>query len=50
MHRKKNVSLIYAQKEKRFLNLCTERKNVSLIYAQKEKCFLNLCTERKMFP
>ena len=26
MHRKKNISLIYAQKEKHFINLCTERK------------------------
>ena len=39
MQRKKSFSLIYAQKEKCFLNLCTERKNVSLIYAQKEKMF-----------
>ena len=38
MHRKKNISLIYAQKE-----------IISLIYAQKEKHFINLCKERKTF-
>ena len=51
MHRKKNISLIYAQKEKHFLNLCTERKTFPFpIYAQKEKNnFLNLCKERNHF-
>ena len=38
MQRKKNISLIYAQKEKHFINLCTERKR-----------FINLCKERNHF-
>ena len=38
MHRKKNISLIYAQNEKCFLNLLNAQKEkiISLIYAQKE--------------
>ena len=64
MHRKKNVSLIYAQKEKfsliyaqkeKFSLIYAQKENISLIYAQKEinaqnrKSFINLCKERKRF-
>ena len=45
MHRKKNISLIDAQKEKHFINWCTERK--TLCTERKTFHFINLCTERK---
>ena len=48
MHRKKNISLIYAKKESISL-MYAQNEIISSIYAQKEKHFINLCTERKTF-
>ena len=43
MHRKKNISSIYAQKERHFINLCKEIKckerNISLIYAERNQIY-----------